>query len=87
MRICARSLPAFSYGDRRTWIRQDQRNGTGGRIDAIAAKDGKRFGKLFDELTLNCNGCHQSMERGYIAIRVPTEQPFSNQVFAPRVKP
>ncbi|HYI29989.1 MAG TPA: hypothetical protein VD863_19300 [Bradyrhizobium sp.] len=55
--------------------------------DAITAKDGKRFAKLFDELTVSCNGCHQSTDRGYIAIRVPTEQPFSNQAFAPRAKP
>ncbi|MDO9298819.1 hypothetical protein [Bradyrhizobium sp.] len=55
--------------------------------EAIAAKDGKRFAKLFSELTVGCNGCHQSMDRGYIQMRVPTEQPFSNQVFPPRGKP
>jgi len=55
--------------------------------DAIAAKDGKRFAKLFDELTVGCNGCHQSMDRGYIVMRVPTEQPFSNQVFPQQRKP
>ena len=55
--------------------------------DAIAAKDGKRFGKLFGELTTGCNACHQSMSRGYIVMRVPTEQPFSNQVFPPQGKP
>lgn len=55
--------------------------------DAIAAKDGKRFAQLFSELTAGCNGCHQSMDRGYIVMRVPTEQPFSNQVFPPQGKP
>jgi hypothetical protein len=55
--------------------------------EAIAAKDGKRFAKLFGELTTGCNGCHQSMDRGYIVMRVPTEQPFSNQVFPPQGKP
>lgn len=55
--------------------------------EAIAAKDGKRFAKLFGELTAGCNGCHQSMDRGYIVMRVPTEQPFSNQVFPPQGKP
>ncbi len=55
--------------------------------DAIAAKDGKRFAKLFGELTVGCNGCHQSMDRGYIRMRAPTEQPFSNQVFSPPGKP
>lgn len=54
---------------------------------AIAARDSGRFAKLFSELTAGCNACHQSMGRGYIVMRVPTEQPFSNQVFPPRGKP
>jgi hypothetical protein len=54
---------------------------------AIAAKDGRKFAKTFGDLTGGCNSCHQSMERAFIAIRVPTEQPFSNQVFAPQGKP
>jgi hypothetical protein len=52
--------------------------------DAIAAKDSRRFAKAYGELTDGCNGCHQSMQRGFILIRVPTEQPFSDQVFPPK---
>ena len=52
--------------------------------DAIAARDSRRFGKAFGELTDGCNGCHQSMQRDFVLIRVPTEQPFSDQVFPPR---
>jgi len=55
--------------------------------EAIAAKDIKQFNKGVGELTNGCNGCHQSMGRGFIAIRVPTEQPFSDQLFTPQVKP
>jgi hypothetical protein len=56
--------------------------------DAIAAKDIRRFNKGVGELTDGCNGCHQSMGRGFIAIRVPTEQPFSDQLFTtPQGKP
>lgn len=33
-----------------------------------------------------CNGCHQSVGRGFIVMRVPTEQPFSNQMFLPQAK-
>jgi cytochrome c len=55
--------------------------------EAIAAKDSRRFAKLFGELTEGCNACHQSMARGYITMRVPTEHPFSNQVFSPQGKP
>jgi hypothetical protein len=54
--------------------------------DAVGAKDTRKFEKAFSELTDGCNSCHQSMARAFIAIRVPTEQPFSNQVFAPQGK-
>ena len=52
--------------------------------DAIGAKDGRKFAKAFGDLTGGCNSCHQSMERAFIAIRVPTEQPYSDQVFTPQ---
>jgi hypothetical protein len=55
--------------------------------DAIAAKDIRRFSKAAGELTAGCNSCHRSMGRGFIAVRAPTEQPFSDQVFAPQGKP
>jgi hypothetical protein len=52
--------------------------------DAIEAKDSRRFAKSVGEMTDGCNVCHQSMGRGYIVMRVPTEQPFSNQLFPPQ---
>jgi len=52
--------------------------------DAIAAGDGKRFAKAVGDLTAGCNACHQSLGRGFIVMRVPTEQPFSDQVFPPQ---
>jgi hypothetical protein len=55
--------------------------------DAIEAKDSRRFAKAVGEFTNGCNACHQSIGRGFIVIRVPTEQPFSNQVFPPQGKP
>jgi hypothetical protein len=53
--------------------------------DAIEAKDGSRFAKAYGELTGGCNACHQSMERSFIAIRTPAEQPFGfgDQIFTP----
>ena len=51
--------------------------------DAIKAKDARRFTTTVTELTEGCNSCHQSMNRSFIVIRLPTEQPFGNQVFAP----
>jgi hypothetical protein len=54
--------------------------------DAIDAKDGKRFAASFGDLTGGCNTCHGAMSRGFVVIRSPSEQPFGNQVFAPRAK-
>lgn len=55
--------------------------------DAIKAKDTRAFVSAFGSLTAGCNSCHQSMERGYIVIRVPTASPFSDQVFPVEGKP
>jgi hypothetical protein len=55
--------------------------------DAIDAKDFKRFTKAVGELTDGCNSCHQTMQRGFIAIQMPTTSPFGDQSFAPPKKP
>jgi hypothetical protein len=55
--------------------------------DAIEAKDSQRFAKAVGEFTNGCNACHQSIGRGFIVMRVPTESPFNNQVFTPPGKP
>lgn len=53
--------------------------------DAIKAKDGRKFTAAMAELTEGCNACHQSMNRGFIVMREPTDQqPFSNQAFTPQ---
>jgi hypothetical protein len=51
---------------------------------AIAAKDGKAFVAGFDKLTTACNSCHQVTGLGFVVIQRPTNNPFSNQNFAPR---
>jgi len=53
---------------------------------AIEARDGRRFAKAVGELTDGCNACHKSMGRGFIGMRMPSEQPFSDQSFAPEAK-
>ena len=53
---------------------------------AIEARDGRRFAKAVGELTDGCNACHKSMGRGFILMRMPSEQPFSDQSFAPQAK-
>ncbi len=52
--------------------------------DAIEAKDSGRFSKAYGQLRAGCNGCHQSMGRGYIVIRTPDASPFGDQVFTPQ---
>ncbi|MBV9564750.1 MAG: hypothetical protein JOY90_30535 [Bradyrhizobium sp.] len=54
--------------------------------DAIVAKDAKRFEKAYGELTAGCNSCHATMQRSFIAIRPPIDQPFGDQAFAPGKK-
>lgn len=49
--------------------------------DAIGAKDGKRFIAAAGELTEKCNSCHQTMNRAFIRIRLPADQPFGDQIF------
>jgi hypothetical protein len=51
---------------------------------AIEARDGSQFAKAVGELTDGCNACHKSMGRAFILMRVPSEQPFSDQSFAPQ---
>jgi hypothetical protein len=55
--------------------------------DAIEAKDSRRFAKAVGEFTNGCNACHQSIGRGFIVMRVPSESPFNNQAFPPQAKP
>jgi len=50
---------------------------------AIEKRDFNSFSVSFDKLTAACNSCHQAANRGYIAIRRPTQSTFSNQDFAP----
>jgi len=51
--------------------------------DAIEARDAGKFIKSYGALTDRCNGCHQSMGRGFIFMRVPEVSPFADQRFAP----
>ena len=55
--------------------------------DAIEAKDSRRFAQSRRRVHRRCNACHQSIGRGFIVMRVPTESPFDNQVFPPQAKP
>jgi len=56
---------------------------------AIEAKDGAKFEKAFEKLTVACNACHEAAGLGFIEMRVPMTSPmmtspFSDQSFAPK---
>lgn len=55
---------------------------------AIDAKDGRKFAKVLGELTEGCNACHRSMSRGFVVMKVPSDQqPFADQQFTPATSP
>jgi mono/diheme cytochrome c family protein len=51
---------------------------------AIKAKDAAGFTAGYAALTQSCNACHQSADRGVIAIQVPTVSAFPDQDFRPQ---
>lgn len=48
---------------------------------AASARDGARFDRGFEGLTLACNSCHSAGKVGFIKIQKPTASPFSDQAF------
>lgn len=53
---------------------------------AIAAEDSKAFVKAYGELTAGCNSCHRELKLGFIELRTPEMNPFSDQVFGVKKK-
>jgi hypothetical protein len=50
---------------------------------AIQSKDIAGFAKAYDDLTSACNSCHQGTNHGVVTIRVPRNEPASDQEFQP----
>ena len=51
--------------------------------EAIMETDERKFSVAMSALTNGCNACHVSMDRGFIAIGLPTNQaPPANQIFS-----
>jgi hypothetical protein len=48
---------------------------------AIKAKDASAFAKGYADLTDGCNTCHQALNHGVVAIRVPSGESASDQDF------
>ena len=52
---------------------------------AIAARDITAFTKAFAEMTNGCNSCHRAEGKSFITILVPTNSPFTDQLFVDQV--
>jgi hypothetical protein len=50
---------------------------------AIKASDSARFATAYEGLTVACNTCHRSADRGVIVIQSPSGSPFADQDFRP----
>jgi hypothetical protein len=50
---------------------------------AIKSKDATAFSKAYADLTDGCNSCHQALNHGVVAIRVPSDASVSDQDFTP----
>src|ERR1700694_1051941 len=50
---------------------------------AINSKDEIGFSKAYADLTEGCNSCYQALNRGIVAIRVPSSTSISDQDFTP----
>ncbi len=53
---------------------------------AIAAKDAREFARAYDDLTAGCNSCHRELKLGFVHLRTPASNPFSDQNFVPGKK-
>ena len=50
---------------------------------AIQSRDVSGFGKAYGDLTSGCNACHQALNHGVVAIRIPSGATDPNQDFTP----
>lgn len=50
---------------------------------SITRRNQLEFTSAFDRFTEGCNACHQAAKHGFIVIRRPTAEPYSNQQYAP----
>ena len=49
--------------------------------DTIERRDPAGFSKAYTELTNECNSCHRALDRSFITIQVPSNSPFTDQLF------
>jgi hypothetical protein len=53
---------------------------------AIRARDARKFNLAYAQLTIACNACHLSQDHAPVVIRVPTTNPYPDQVFRAPVR-
>jgi hypothetical protein len=50
---------------------------------ALAAQNPTQFATAFNDLTTQCNGCHEALNHPYLVIKVPAAESYPNQDFRP----
>ena len=50
---------------------------------AIGAANPMQFATAFNDLTTQCNGCHEALNHPYLVIKVPAAESYPNQDFRP----
>jgi cytochrome c553 len=88
--LAAYELDQIEAGLRRATKPADGRpDQTVGQVQAVRSaideKDTAAFTKAFGALTNDCNACHRAQGRSFITIQVPTNSPFTDQLFVDQV--
>jgi len=79
----ARTIPIYRTTDTASLLDGMTRAPLTALERAIQDKDTKGFETAYAQLTAACNACHQSQEHAMVIIRVPREDAYPDQDFAP----
>jgi hypothetical protein len=78
-----RTLPIFENTDTVAMIASTVQQPLADIVAASKAHDATAFRAAYKQLTESCNACHQSHNKGMIAIKIPDARMFPDQNFQP----
>ena len=78
-----RTIPVYRSTDTAALLDAMTRGPLGALEQAVRDKDSRSFEAAYAQLTAACNACHLSQEHAMIVIRVPREDSYPDQDFAP----
>ena len=79
-----RTIPVYRSADMPVILDAMTREPLAAVERAIHDKDASAFEAAYAQLTAACNACHLSQEHAMVVIRVPREDTYPDQDFAPR---